>query len=270
MMKLSLAVLVLCMAACTADMSYEVNTTNTYVEFMTKSLMASKQSNISKDENKLTVMFADLQQVKADNATIAGLNNTLPAAMFTFGSETDETAETNVNITFKRLVGTAPVFEGTFKVNIELFTKGGNIAIDGENTTVMEGDVRVVVEMANMTFADTAATLKLMLNIKGPATPAALTPAGTDGVAYNLGDGGAVRLSKKVMKGADYEAVTPMMSGNDFSFSLPKGSPVKYSFFLKLADAKMADADGDDPSAAAAVTPLLVTWVVAAACKLLF
>ncbi|XP_046329630.2 uncharacterized protein LOC124113372 [Haliotis rufescens] len=268
MMKLSLAVLVLCVAACTADTSYKVNINNTYVEFMTKSLMASKQSDISKDENKLTVMFADLQQVKADNAPIAGLNNTLPAAMFTFEDETDETSG---DITFKRRVGNASVFEGTFKVYIELFTKGGNITMDGETTTVMEGGVRVVVEMAAMTFAEDAATLKLMLNIKGPATPAMLTPAGTDGVAYNLGEGGAVRLSKKVMiitQGASYQSVTPMMSGNDFSFSLPKGSSVKYSFFLQLSKAKMGG--GDDPSAAAAVTPLLVTWVVAAACKLLF
>ncbi|XP_071112544.1 uncharacterized protein [Haliotis cracherodii] len=269
MMKLSLAVLVLFVAACTADMSYKVNINNTYVEFMTKSLMASKQSDISKDENKLTVMFEDLQQVKADNASIPDLNNTLTAATFTFVDETDETAG---DITFKRRVGTASVFGGTFKVYIELFTKGGNVTTDGETTTVMEGDVRVVVEMATMTTADADATLKLMLNIKGPATPAMLTPAGTDGVAYNLGDGGAVRLSKKVMmiqtEATSYESVTPMMSGNVFSFSLPKGPTVKYSFFLQLAEAKMGG--GDDPSAAAAVTPLLVTWVVAAACKLLF
>ncbi|XP_071112533.1 uncharacterized protein [Haliotis cracherodii] len=265
MMKLSLAVLVLFVAACTADMSYKVNINNTYVEFMTRSLMASKQSNISQDENKLTVVFADLQQVNADNVPITGLNNNLTAATFTFENETNETAG---DITFKRRVGTASVFEGTFKVNIELFTKGGNVTTDGETTTVMEGDVRVVVEMANMTIADADATLKLMLNIKGPATPAMLTPAGTDGVAYNLGDGGAVRLSKKVMEGSTNDSVTPMMSGNDFSFSLPKRSSVKYSFFLQLAKAKMGG--GDDPSAAAAVTPLLVTWVVAAACKLLF
>ncbi|XP_046580214.1 uncharacterized protein LOC124287723 isoform X3 [Haliotis rubra] len=261
-MKLSVVVLVLLVGACTAA-TYKVNTNMTYVEFMTKSLMASKQADISKDKNKLTVMFEDLQQIKADNSTIANLTNSFAEATFMFENATDQTTAP----TSRRLVGTADVFGGKFKVYIDVFTQDGNVPVDGENTTVMSGDVRVMVELTGLTFDGTADKLKLMLNIKGSETPAMTTTAGTDGVAYTLGDGGVVKLSKKVMKGTAYEPVTPMMSGNAFNFSLPKDPSVTYNFFLQPAKAENVD---DGPNAAATVAPLLITWVVAIACKLLF
>ncbi|XP_067667149.1 uncharacterized protein [Haliotis asinina] len=265
MVRLSVVGLVLFVGACTADTTYKVNTNMTYVEFMTKSLMASKQADISKDKNKLTVVFEDLQQIKADNTTITGLNNSFAGAMFMFENATDvATAPSS-----RRLVGTADVFEGKFKVYIDVFTSNANVTMDGETTTVMSGDVRVMVEITGITFDDNADKLKLMLNIKGSEAPAMTTTAGTDGVAYTLGDGGVVKLSQKVMKGTTYESVTPMMSGNAFYVSLPKGSPIKYSFFLHPATAEN-DNGGGDPNAASTVAPLLVTWLVAIACKVLF
>ncbi|XP_046580212.1 uncharacterized protein LOC124287723 isoform X1 [Haliotis rubra] len=264
MVKLIVVVLVLFVGACTAATSYKVNTNMTYVEFMTKSLMASKQADISKDKNKLTVMFEDLQQVNANGSTIANPTNSFAEAMFTFENATDEsTAPTS-----RRLVGTANVFGGTLKVSIDVFTQEGNVPVDGENTTtVMSGDVRVMVEIKGLTFGDNADKLKLMLNIKGSESPEKSTPEGTNVVAYTLGDGGVVKLSKKVMKGTAYEPVTPMMSGNAFNFSLPKDPSVTYNFFLQPAKAENVD---DGPNAAATVAPLLITWVVAIACKLLF
>ncbi|XP_041368698.1 uncharacterized protein LOC121383016 isoform X2 [Gigantopelta aegis] len=189
-------------------------------------IVASRSFNIDADDKKVTVTFVELSEVNTtNNAPLPNKTIALSEKTYTLMGPVDESVGS-----LKADVVTATVTGNpAIEIKTYIFKDAGEIDFSGEKTQIAVGDVKFSIKISSYVFSTDPATTELQLKVKvkgTSATPTNMTSnPGTDGIAFNLGDGSSIKLSKKVKKDSTFEAMRetfPTLDEDTFIFRLPK------------------------------------------------
>ncbi|XP_061196981.1 uncharacterized protein LOC133205231 isoform X2 [Saccostrea echinata] len=171
----------------------------------------------SRDGNRVQVTFDEVKEISSTGSPV-GTNgaqkhsfNTFASLDFTFSSTEDVTY---MGLSAKRLNFTANIVSvgATLTVQVYIFTKDGEIDVDGETTKVASGTVKFNIKIDNWQFCgsngvtckagninEVGSAIEFTISIKGKGTgQKKMENKRTDGEEYDLGGGAAVLLSRKI------------------------------------------------------------------------
>lgn len=243
-------------------------------------------SNPDTDADKVQVTFDEVKEIDSSGNPVGASGamkhsfNTFASLDFTFSALEDTSF---AGITAKRLNFTADIksVNATLTVPVYIFTNGGVISIDGENSTVTAGTVKFNIQIEGWQFCGNSGVtckqgskdeigdaIEFVITIKGKGTQQRkTTDKRTDGEEFELGGGSSVLLSRKIsVDGGNY---TDMATGypkletkggkQSFVFRFPKfTSSVLYDPQIVLATPDASGSNVVTSSLSILITCLMV------------
>ncbi|XP_062566808.1 uncharacterized protein LOC134229105 [Saccostrea cucullata] len=181
-------------------------------------------SDPNQDANKVQVTFDELKEVNSAG-TAVGTSGAMKHSFNTFASLDFQFSQTEdvtyMGLSAKRLNFTADIVSVDAKLTVQvyIFTRAGEIDVDGETTKVASGSVKFNIRIDNWKFCgsngvtcragntnEVGRAIDFTISIKGKSTGLKrMKNKRTDGEEYDLGGGAAVLLSRKIrIDGGNY------------------------------------------------------------------
>lgn len=243
-------------------------------------------SNPDTDADRVQVTFDEVSEIDSSGAAVGTSRamkhsfNTFASLDFTFSAMQDTSF---AGISAKRLDFTANIASVSAKLTVQvyIFTKGGVISIDGENSTVTAGTVKFNIQIEGWQFCGNSGVtcaqgskteigdgIDFVIAIKGKGSQQRKTAnKKTTGEEFELGGGSAVLLSRKIrIDGGNYTDMAsgyPKLETRDgkqlFIFRFPKfTSSVLYDPLIVLGNPDTSGANVVTSSLYILITCLMV------------